>query len=194
MTKEVIKIMVSSAVYGYEKEIQQICTVINSYSNTKYEYKVLNSHIGSIPSIPGLSPTNSCLRAVDDCDYFFGVILPRYGSGITHKEFNRAIKIDKPRGYLSHYTVRIARDILAQYMYLDFKNRLKNPDFTFKSTPIFQDIRIIDMYNEAIGDGKPIEEHLWAQEFGHKNGDALIFVDALFGDIDRFKKDLDRLL
>ncbi len=193
MAKEVIKIMVSSAVYGYEHVIQQICSVINSYKNARYKYKVLNSHIGSIPSIPGLSPTESCLKAVDDCDYFFGIILPRYGSGITHQEFNRAREINKPRGYLSHYTVRIAREILAQYMYIDITNRKRNPNFVFEPTPIFQDIRIIDMYNEAIGDGKPIAERLWAQEFGHNNGDALVFVEALFEDIDRFKTDLDKL-
>ncbi|PID89532.1 MAG: hypothetical protein CSB01_01465 [Bacteroidia bacterium] len=193
MAKEVIKIMVSSAVYGYESEIQQICSIINSYKSNKYRYKVLNSHIGSIPSIPGLSPMDSCLRAVDDCDYFFGIILPRYGSGITHKEFNRAVKLDKPRGYLSHYTVVIAKYLLAQYMYLDIKTKKKNPNFIFKKTPIFEDTKIIDMYNEAIGDGKPIDKRLWAQEFGHKSGDALIFVEALFGDIDRFKKDLDKI-
>jgi hypothetical protein len=194
MAKKIIKIMVSSAVYGYENEIQQICTVINSYSNSKYEYKTLNSHIGSIPPIPGLSNAESCLRAVEDCDYFFGIILPRYGSGITKDEFDKAIELDKPRGYLSHYTVRIARDLLAQYMYLDIKTRERNPDFKFKSTPVFQDARIIDMYNEAIKDGEPIEERKWAQEFGHSSGDALVFVEALFGNIERFKIDLDKLI
>ena len=193
MAKEVIKIMVSSAVYGYENEIQQICTVINSYSNAKYEYKVLNSHIGSIPPIPGLSNVQSCLRAVEDCDYFFGVILPRYGSGITQLEFDKAIELDKPRGYLSHYTVRIARDLLAQYMYVDIKKRKKNPYFEFKPTPVFQDVRIIDMYNEAIRDGEAIEDRKWAQEFRHSSGDALVFIEALFGDIERFKIDLDKL-
>lgn len=194
MAKEIIKIMVSSSVYGYESEIQQICSVINTYNNSKYAYKVLNSHIGSISPIPGLSNSESCLRAVEDCDYFFGIILPRYGSGITHKEFDKAIELDKPRGYLSHYTVRIARDLLAQYMYLDIRKRERNPNFTFKPTPVLQDARIIDMYNEAIRDGKPIENRKWAQEFGHNSGDALVFIEALFGNIERFKIDLDKLL
>ena len=193
MAKEKIKIMVSSAVYGFENEIQQICTVINNYSNSMYEYKVLNSHIGSIPPIPGKSNTESCLQAVEDCDYFFGIIFPRYGTGITHQEFNKAVELDRPRGYLSHFTVRIARGLLAQYMYTDIKARTKNPDFEFKPSPIFQDARIIDMYNEAIQDSKPIEERKWAQEFGHTNGDALVFIEALFGDISRFKSDLDNI-
>lgn len=193
MAKTIIKIMVSSAVYGFESEIQQICTIIETFSNSNYKYKVLNSHIGSIPSIPGKSPTDSCLRAVEDCDYFFGIILPRYGSGITHQEFNKAIELDKPRGYLSHFSVRYARDILAQYMYTDFKKRERNPDFEFKPTPVFQDARIIDMYNDAIGDGKPIEQRLWAQEFGHTKGDTLVHLEANFGDINRFKNDLDKI-
>lgn len=191
MAKEIIKIMVSSAVYGFENEIRQICATIDSYSNSKYSYKVLNSHIGSIPSIPELSPTDSCLRAVEDCNYFLGIILPRYGSGVTHQEFDKAIELNKPRGYLSHFSVRYARDILAQFMYSDIKKRVKNPDFEFKTTPVFQDARIIDMYNDAIGDGKPIEQRLWAQEFGHTNGDALVHVEANFSDIERFKNDLD---
>jgi len=193
MAKQEIKIMVSSAVYGYENEIQQICTIINGYSSSKYKYKVLNSHIGSIPPIPGKSNTDSCLQAVIDCDYFFGILLPRYGSGITHQEFDKAVELDKPRGYLSHFTVRIARDLLAQYMYSDIKTRTRNPKFSFKPTPVFQDARIIDMYNEAIQDGEPIENRKWAQEFGHTNGDALVFIEALFGDIDRFKSDLDNI-
>jgi hypothetical protein len=193
MAKEIIKIMISSAVYGFENEIRQICTVINNLSNSRYEYKVLNSHIGSIPAIPGKSPAESCLQAVEDCDYFLGIILPRYGSGITHQEFDKAIELDKPRGYLSHFTVRIARDLLAQYMYTDIKARTVNPEFQFKPTPVFQDSRIINMYNEAIQDGEPIEKHMWAQEFGHNSGDALVFIDALFGDIERFKTDLDNI-
>jgi hypothetical protein len=191
MAKEIIKIMVSSAVYGFENQIEQICTVINSYSNSKYKYKVLNNHIGTVPPIPGLNNAQSCLRAVEDCDYFLGVILPRYGSGITHDEFNRAIELDKPRGYLSHYNIRIARDLLAQYMYVDIKKREKNPAFIYNPSPALQDVRVIDMYNEAIRDGEPLEDRKWAQEFGHNNGDSLVFIDALFGDIKRFKTDLD---
>ena len=63
---------------------------IKSYKSRDFEYKVLNSCIGSIYVAPGVSNTEACLRAVDECDFFFGIILPRYGSGITHEEFTRA--------------------------------------------------------------------------------------------------------
>jgi len=103
------------------------------------------------------------------------------------------VKLDKPRGYLSHFSVRYARELLAQYMYTDFKNRIKNPDFKFKKTPVFEDVRIIDMYNEAIQDGKPMEQRRWAHEFGHYDGDEMKFIKTEFEDINRLKTDLDDL-
>jgi hypothetical protein len=193
MPREVIKIMVSSTVYGFEKDLRVLCATIESYRSAEYEYKVLNSHIGTVYVAPGLSNTEACLRAVDECHFFLGVILPRYGSGITHQEFTRAIEQDKPRGFLSHYSVRYARELLAQYMYTDIKERLKNPDFEFNKTPVFEDARIIDMYNEAIQDGKPMDQRRWAHEFGHFDGDEMKFINTEFEDINRLKADLEEL-
>jgi Domain of unknown function (DUF4062) len=193
MPREVIKIMVSSAVYGFEKDIKQLCATITSYQSTEFEYEVLNSHIGSIYVAPGASNAEACLRAVDECDFFFGVIYPRYGSGITHQEFTRAIELDKPRGFLSHFSVRYARELLAQYMYTDIKKRVRNPAFTFLKTPVFEDAKIIDMYNEAIQDSKPLEQRRWAHEFGHFDGDEMKFVKTEFQNINRLKNDLDEL-
>lgn len=130
---------------------------------------------------------------MDECDFFLGIILPRYGSGITHEEFTRAIAQDKPRGFLSHYSVRYARELLAQYMYSDIKGRVRNPVFEFKKTPVFEDARIIDMYNEAIQDGKPMDQRRWAHEFGHFDGDEMKFIETEFKDINRLKADLDEL-
>lgn len=193
MPREVIKIMVSSTVYGFEKDLRQLCATIESYKSAQYEYKVLNSHIGTIYVAPGVSNTEACLRAVDECDFFLGIILPRYGSGITHQEFTLAVAEDKPRGYLSHFSVRYARELLAQYMYINIKKRTPNPDFEFKKTPVFEDARIIDMYNEAIQDGKPMSQRRWAHEFGHFDGDDLTFIETEFKDINRLKADLDEL-
>lgn len=193
MPREVIKIMVSSTVYGFEKDLRVLCATIESYKSTQYEYKVLNSHIGTVYVAPGVSTTEACLRAVDECDFFLGIIMPRYGSGITHQEFARAIEQDKPRGFLSHYSVRYAREILAQYMYTDIKNRLRNPVFEFKKTPVFEDARIIDMYNEAIQDAQPMDQRRWAHEFGHFDDDEMKFIETEFKDINRLKADLDEL-
>lgn len=193
MSRERIKIFVSSAVYGFEKDIRQICSTIGGYKSRNYKYEVWNNHIGTVYVPPGLSNTDACLRAVDECDFFFGIILPRYGSGITHQEFTKAIEIDKPRGFLSHVSVRFARVILAQYMYTNVKERTRNADFTFIKTSIFEDARIIDMYNEAIQDNQPMENRRWVHEFGHHDGDDLKFVETEFKNINRLKKDLDKL-
>ena len=193
MPREVIKIMVSSTVYGFERDLRVLCATIESYNSNEYEYKVLNNCIGSIYIPPGVSNQDACLRAVDECDFFFGIILPRYGSGITHLELTRAIELDKPRGFLSHYSVRYARELLAQYMYSDRANRVRNPDFQFIKTPVFEDARIIDMYNEAIKDGLPLDQRRWAHEFGHFDGDEMKFVETEFRNINRLKADLDEL-
>ena len=193
MAREVIKIMVSSTVYNFEKDLRQLCAAIESYKSKEYQYQVLNSCIGSIYVAPGASNTEACLQAVDDCDFFFGIILPRYGSGITHQEFTRAIELDKPRGFLSHFSVRYARELLAQYMYSNIKSRERNPDFSFSKTPVFEDVRIIEMYNEAIQDNLPLEQRRWAHEFGHFDGDEMKFVETEFKNINRLKADLDEL-
>jgi hypothetical protein len=78
-------------------------------------------------------------------------------------------------------------------MYTDIRARVRNADFTFARTPVFEDHRIIDMYNEAILDDQPIENRRWAHEFGHNEGDALRFIATEFKDIDRLKHDLDEL-
>jgi Domain of unknown function (DUF4062) len=193
MPREVIKIMVSSTVYGFEKDLRQLCATIASYKSREFEYQVLNSCIGSIYVAPGVSNAEACLRAVDECDFFFGIILPRYGSGITNQEFTRAIHLDKPRGFLSHFSVRYARELLAQYMYTNIKTRVRNPDFQFNKTPVFEDARIIDMYNEAIQDSLPLDQRRWAHEFGHFDGDEMKFVETEFKNIKRLKADLDEL-
>jgi predicted HTH transcriptional regulator len=65
MPREVIKIMVSSTVYGFEKDLRVLCATIESYKSPQYEYKVLNSHIGTVYVAPGVSNTEACLRAVN---------------------------------------------------------------------------------------------------------------------------------
>lgn len=49
------------------------------------------------------------------------------------------------------------------------------------------------MYNEAIQDGKSIEQRRWAHEFGHFDGDEMTFIKTEFEDINRLKTDLDGL-
>jgi len=120
----------------------------------------------------------------------FGIILPFYGSGITHKEFKRAIRINRLRGFLAHHDVVFSRQLLQQLMYdVDGKRN----DFKLnKKTPVFDDLKVIDMYNDAIGDGEPLNKRLWVQEFFKYTLDGAPFVATQFGDIKRFTKDLEK--
>lgn len=188
MLGDKIKIMVSSSVYHFKTEIEQICSALKGYG-----FHVLNSHIGTIYSIPGKSPEESCLAAVDECDFFFGIILPFYGSsGLTHAEFKRAIELNKPRGFLAHHDVAFARQLLEQFMYDESKART---EFALtKKTQVMDDLRVIEMYNDAVGDGLPLNKRIWAHEFYKYPLDGAPHVDTLFGNEPRFRKDLEQLL
>lgn len=185
-TRPKLKIMVSSTVYHFKTELEQLCSALQGY-----KYHVLNSHIGTIYVPPGTSPQDACLAAVDECDFFFGIILPFYSSGITHQEFQRAIALNKPRGFLAHHDVAFTRQLLHQFMY-DAAGARSTFSLA-KKTPVMDDLRVIDMYNEAVGDGLPLNRRLWAQEFYKFPLDGMPFVDTQFGDEKRFRTDLEKL-
>jgi len=186
MAKKKLKIMVSSTVYHFETELEQLCSTLHGYG-----YHVLNSHIGTVYNIPGKSPAESCLAAVEECDFFFGIILPFYGSGITRTEIQKAIAINKPRGFLVHHDVTFARQLLFQFM-VDSEGR-RNGFALTKKTSVLDDLRVIDMYNEAVGDGLPINKRLWAQEFYKYSLNGAPFVVTQFSDEPRFRADLEKL-
>lgn len=178
--------MLSSTVYHFQTDIEQIYATL-----TGYGYKVFCSHMGTIYNVPGKSPEESCLLAVEECDFFFGIIFPFYGSGITHKEFKKAIDLNKPRGFLAHHDVAFARQLLNQFMKDEHGNKT---DFRLKKkTGVMDDLRVIDMYNDAVGDGEPMSKRLWAQEFYKYPLDGSTFVATQFEDIKRFRADLQKL-
>ncbi|HAY3534689.1 DUF4062 domain-containing protein [Elizabethkingia anophelis] len=179
-----IKIMLSSTVYHFKNEIEQIYATL-----TGMGYEVLCSHMGTIYNIPGQPPLVSCLKAVEDCDFFFGIVLPFYGSGITFQEFEKAIELDKPRGFLAHSHVVFAKQLLKQKMFYR-DGRRKN--FKLKKTNVLDDLRVIDMYNIAIGEGLPLGNRRWTQEFYRYPLDGAPFVVSQFGD-ERFIRDLKNL-
>lgn len=183
-----IKIMVSSTVYGFESDLTQLCATLSGYG-----YDVLNNHFGTVYVPPGGSPTDACLNAVKECDFFLGIILPRYGSGITHQEFTKAISLNKPRAFLAHYSVPFARKLLSQFMYSDEKTRTKNAGFIFRKTSVLESIGVIEMYNEAIQDSKPIDKRIWAQEFIQFPTDGMRFIETMFANYQRFQQDLEAI-
>ncbi len=186
MAKKKFKIMLSSIVNHFKTEIEQIYATLKGYG-----YDVMCSHMGTVYNVPGKSPEESCLIAVEDCDFFFGIIYPFYGSGITHKEFKKAIEINKPRGFLAHHDVAFTRQLLQQFM---IDNKGDRTDFVLKTkTPVMDDLRVIDMYNDAVGDGQPMNKRLWAQEFYKYSLDGAEFVTTQFENKNRFKTDLDNI-
>ncbi|MBD3277804.1 MAG: DUF4062 domain-containing protein [Candidatus Aegiribacteria sp.] len=181
-----MKILVSSVVFGYEDLLESVYALLREFG-----YDVLMSHKGTVPVDPDISAMSSCLEAVRDCHLFLGIILPRYGSGreeknaisITHKETLRAIELNKPRWFLVHEYVAIARQLLNPYR--DPQNtsefRLK-PEIEFKKTPILEDLRILDIYEMAMNlDTAEVKNRHgnWVQAYG-QDDDARLFATAQF--------------
>ena len=69
-------IMVSTSVCGFERDIVQICALLKELG-----YDVWNSHLGTFKVTPNLSNLENCLKAVEDCDLFLGIIRKQYGTG-----------------------------------------------------------------------------------------------------------------
>jgi len=185
-----LKVMVASTVYNFEPVLTQVCAILNGYG-----YDVLNSHYGTITPIFGQSNAAACLKAVEECDIFFCIIRPFYGSGITHKELTKAIKLNLPRRFMAHKHVTFTRQLLESLMYSKRRGRKVRTDFKIpKKTAVMDDIRVVDMYNEAIQDhleGDQRKDH-WAQEF---NTDDEVFrhVEALFRNESKVRKELKEL-
>lgn len=179
--------MVSSTVYGAESDLDQVRGILVTYG-----YEVIMSKEGSVYVPPGVSAESACLRAVEECDLFLGIIFPRYGSGITAKEIDHAILLDKPRLFLAHDHVTFAREILKQYMVL--ADGKPNKAFTFRKTGQMDSAEVIYMYNRAISDHLPFEERKsnWAHPF-YRIGDAMVFLETNYKDIKRRKKELKEL-
>lgn len=175
-------IMISSAVYGIEELLDRIYTLL-----TTFGYDVWMSHKGTMPVFSNKSAFENCITAVEKCDLFLGIVIPWYGSGvdevdgisIVHKELRKALEINKPRWLLSHDHVVFARSFLRDLGYDTPEKRKKL--ILKKSSKIFGDLRVIDMYEEAILSQTPLRDRQgnWVQKFSN-DSDALIFATAQF--------------
>ncbi len=177
-TKKQLTIMVSSTVYGAQSDLEQIGAILKGYG-----YNVVMSMAGTVYVPIGVSNVEACLQAVEKCDLFLGIIFPRYGSGITHKEFSKAIELDIPRWFIAHHYVTFARDILKQYM---FRGRRRNRQFTYKKTDVMDRADVIHMYNEAIQNHIASDKRKshWAQPF-FKTTDIHEFLETQFGNMEQ---------
>lgn len=184
-TGKKLTVMVSSTVYGIEELLDRAYTLLTSFG-----YEVWMSHKGTVPVRSDRTAFKNCLVAVEKCDLFFGIITPHYGSGqdkkgvegisIAHQEVRLAIKLKKPRWLLAHEHVVFARSLLANLGHKDKAARQKLAR-TFKKTPILDDLRVIDLYEDAIIDELPLAERdgNWVQKF-HSLEDGSLFVASQF--------------
>ena len=188
-----LRVMVSSAVYGYEELLDQVFAVLSTYG-----FDVWMSHKGTFPIAPDLTAFDNCLEAVKQCDVFLGIITGRYGSGrsgqersSTHREIIEAVRIEKPRFFLVHEHVVVARQLLNQFR-TDRNGKPRRYTF-FKKTAIFEDIRVLDMYDVAIMADLPLSERKgnWVQQYRDRE-DILRFIEAQFGDVTRIKEFLEK--
>jgi hypothetical protein len=186
--KQKIKLMVASTVYQNRDLLLQICGILNTYG-----YHVINSEFGTLHPPLGMNNTDACLAAVEECDIFFGIINPRYSTGITHQEFQKAIAINKPRRYIAHSFVTFSRKLLAQYMYVDPAKTQRNT-FEIRSTSVMDSVKVIDMYNDAVQIDLPYEDrkYHWVQEF-FRPDEAMRHIETLFRDIKRVERELANL-
>lgn len=182
-----LNLMVASTVYHFEDQLRQICAVLSGFG-----FNVWNSYIGTIPVHPGQSNLQNCVSAASHCDAFLGIIRPFYGSGvvgarsITHEECLEAMRRVKPRWFLAHRDVTFARQLLRPYLYNEDGTRT---GFALKKTAVMDDLRVIDLYNDAIQHTVPLADRKghWVQEFNGME-DVLNHLNSQFKDVARVRK------
>lgn len=121
-----LKVMVASSVYGFEETIEQLCAMLRTWG-----YQVLNSHIGTIPTDSDNPNMEDCLIAVRECDLFIGIVRTNMGTGnigdrnITIEEIRTAIQLNKKRWFVVDKTVVVARQIINHMILAEDKNKDK---------------------------------------------------------------------
>ncbi len=188
-----IEIMISSSVYGFEDHTNQICGLFEQLG-----YKPISSHYKTMPTDPSESNLENCLEAVRNCDAYFGIIRPFYGSGkiddtsITHEEMKLAIYLKIPRWFIVHRDIRVARVLFKQYMYKS--DGTLNVDFKYSPTKLLDDIRLIYMYNDIIQNDIPPEERIghWAEEYFDLD-DIKKVIETQFRDNERILKIIEKM-
>lgn len=177
--KKQLTIMVSSTVYGAESDLDQIAAILRQ----QFGYKVIMSKEGSVyVAAKYVSNTKAaCLQAVNDCDLFFGIIFPRYGSGITHDEFLEAKKLDKPRWFIAHEKIEFLRKLLQPKMYNKAGKRKK---FSIPKTSVLDSIKVVDMYNDVKAN--------WVQSFSTMD-EVRLFIETQFGDMNKRMDEIEEL-
>lgn len=181
-----LKILVSSTVYGIEELLDRVYVLL-----TAAGYEVWMSHKGTVPVFSNRTAFENCLAAVEKCDLFLGIITPSYGSGqnpnspdepsITHQEIKKAIALKKPRWLLAHDHVVFARLLLNN---LGLKGREGRKSLKLRKTPILDDLRVLDLYEDATIDLPAValeaRDGNWVQKFRTTEDGSLFAVAQFF--------------
>lgn len=178
-----LTIMVSSTVYGSEDVLDRIYDLL-----TGFGYEVWMSHKGTLAVSSHRSAFENCLEGVRRADVFLGIIGTRYGTGIdkddptsisiAHEELRLAIKLKKPRWLLAHENILTARTLFSKIGHGGVDGR---KSLNLKRSDVLEDLRLIDMYEEATFDRLPLAERKgnWVQKF-HTDKDAGHYVLSQF--------------
>lgn len=185
-TKKVLKVLVSSTVYGREDFLSIVYQLLSSMG-----FDVEMSAAGTLKTTSSRTAFENCLAAVERCDLFLGIITTAYGSGldpvtgksITHLEINKAIELKKPRWMLVDAKVPFMRNWLRKMNVKTRQDRaafmkLVGEGFNYTGKDPFSlgkmmfDLRTIDMYEDAMIDFEgpnsvPLEERKgnWVQPY-----------------------------
>lgn len=111
--EEKITVMVSSSVNGFEDQLSGIEAILNSWG-----YEVWMSKSGTIKVNPHLHNFDNCLKAVEECDLFLGIIRLDCGTGreadgcVTFEEFKKARELNKPCWFIVDSRLKHYRDLM----------------------------------------------------------------------------------
>lgn len=111
--EEKITVMVSSSVNGFEDQLNGIEAMLNSWG-----YEVWMSKSGTIKVNPHLHNFDNCLKAVEECDLFLGIIRLDCGTGreadgcVTFEEFKKARELNKPCWFIVDSRLKHYRDLM----------------------------------------------------------------------------------
>ncbi len=106
-------VMVSSSVNDYEDTLIVLEGMLNGWG-----YDVMMSMRGTLKVNPHLHNFDNCLKAVEECDLFLGIIRPDCGTGrqgegcITFEEFKQARKLNKPCWFVIDSKIKHYRNLM----------------------------------------------------------------------------------
>jgi hypothetical protein len=195
-----LSIMVSSTNHDIKDLLLQVEGVLNGFG---YETRI--SRMGTLFVDPNLGNFDNCLQAVEDCDLFFGIITPAYGTGkdkkggrsITHRELLKAVKLNKLRWFVCHESVMNARSLLNDLSFnhptegpTNFRGAEGRKRLSLKPDPsIIKDLKTLDMFEAASReDVRSVARRRgnWVQPYNTEK-DVLQFLRTQFGEPQRIR-------